>query len=476
VTGGRRLVVVGDALLDRDLDGSAERLSPDSAAPVVDDPTDVARPGGAALAAALAAGDGHDVTLVTALGRDDAGHEVAALLAAAGVTLVDLGHDGATPEKTRVRVDGRSLVRIDRGGHAAGRIGALTADARTALARADAVLVADYGRGVTGQADLRSALAGRRRGVPLIWDPHTRGAEPVPDATVVTPNRAEAAAFAPAAQLVDSAPVDTLAGVAARARVLRQRWRATAVAVTLGRSGALLEQGDGAPLVQPARAVACFDPCGAGDRFASAVAGLLADGRLVSEAVAGGVTAATDFVAAGGAAAVRIDVADSDAMAYPAEPATGRVAHDVVAATRLRGGTVVATGGCFDILHAGHVSVLQAARSLGDCLVVCLNSDESVRRRKGAGRPLQTAADRASVLLALGCVDAVAEFDEDTPVDVLRRLRPDVWVKGGDYALTDLPEAPVVREWGGQAVVLPYLEGRSTTAIVKEAAARGSRT
>jgi rfaE bifunctional protein nucleotidyltransferase chain/domain len=122
------------------------------------------------------------------------------------------------------------------------------------------------------------------------------------------------------------------------------------------------------------------------------------------------------------------------------------------------------------------VAVLQAARSLGDCLVVCLNSDDSVRRRKGDGRPLQTAADRASVLLALGCVDAIVEFDEDTPVEALRRLRPDVWVKGGDYALTDLPEAPVVAAWGGQAVVLPYLEGRSTTAIVKEAAARGSRT
>jgi rfaE bifunctional protein nucleotidyltransferase chain/domain len=318
---------------------------------------------------------------------------------------------------------------------------------------------------MTACDDVRAALAERRRGAALVWDPHPRGAVPVAGATVVTPNRAEAATFA-------GSPVDTLSAVAATARVLRGRWGAAAVAVTLGRAGALLEQGDGAPLVQPAREVACFDPCGAGDRFASAVAGLLAAGSLVSEAVAGGVAAATDFVAAGGAAAVRIEEPRVAADTTP----VGSSALDLAEAVRARGGTVVATGGCFDILHAGHVSVLQAARALGDCLVVCLNSDDSVRRRKGEGRPLQPAADRASVLLALGCVDAVVEFDEDTPVELLRRLRPDVWVKGGDYALTDLPEAPVVASWGGQAVVLPYLEGRSTTAIVKEAAARGSST
>jgi rfaE bifunctional protein nucleotidyltransferase chain/domain len=126
----------------------------------------------------------------------------------------------------------------------------------------------------------------------------------------------------------------------------------------------------------------------------------------------------------------------------------------------------VATGGCFDLLHAGHVALLRAARGLGDCLVVCLNSDESVRRLKGDGRPLVTAGDRARVLEALEFVDAVEVFDEDTPVEVLRRLRPDVWVKGGDYALSDLPEAAVLDEWGGQAVVLPYLDGRSTTALI----------
>ncbi len=127
---------------------------------------------------------------------------------------------------------------------------------------------------------------------------------------------------------------------------------------------------------------------------------------------------------------------------------------------------MVATGGCFDLLHAGHVSLLQAARSLGDCLIVCLNSDASVRGLKGDGRPLNHAADRAAVLAALGCVDAITVFSEDTPCAALDRIRPDIWVKGGDYDGRDLPEAALLENWGGVAVTVPYLSGRSTTRLL----------
>jgi rfaE bifunctional protein nucleotidyltransferase chain/domain len=142
-----------------------------------------------------------------------------------------------------------------------------------------------------------------------------------------------------------------------------------------------------------------------------------------------------------------------------------------VAEIRARGGRIVATGGCFDLLHAGHVGLLREARRLGDCLVVCLNSDSSVRALKGPGRPLVPAEDRARILTALECVDAVLVFGEPTPVAVLDRLRPDVWVKGGDYASNELTEAAVVRRHGGEVVLLPYLSRHSTTALV--AAARG---
>jgi rfaE bifunctional protein nucleotidyltransferase chain/domain len=213
----------------------------------------------------------------------------------------------------------------------------------------------------------------------------------------------------------------------------------------------------GTPLAVPAQRVPVGDPCGAGDRFAARAAELLAGGAPVPDAVRGAVAAASAFVAAGGA---------SGATAAPVHDDGG----DVVARVRARGGTLVATGGCFDLLHAGHVRTLQAARALGDGLVVCLNSDASVARLKGPQRPLVPQADRAAILLALGCVDAVEIFDEDTPIPLLRRLRPDLWVKGGDYEATDLPEAPVLASWGGRAVILPFVEGRSTTRLIQEAA------
>jgi rfaE bifunctional protein nucleotidyltransferase chain/domain len=144
-------------------------------------------------------------------------------------------------------------------------------------------------------------------------------------------------------------------------------------------------------------------------------------------------------------------------------------AAEVVRRTRAAGGTVVATGGCFDLLHAGHVATLEAARRLGDCLVVCLNSDDSVRRLKGPSRPLVPERDRVRVLEALGAVDAVTVFAEDTPLAVLDALRPDVWVKGGDYAAPALPETELLAGWGGQVVVVPYLAGRSTTRLAQTA-------
>jgi rfaE bifunctional protein nucleotidyltransferase chain/domain len=151
--------------------------------------------------------------------------------------------------------------------------------------------------------------------------------------------------------------------------------------------------------------------------------------------------------------------------------------HAVAASVRQRGGTVVASGGCFDLLHAGHVATLQAARRLGDCLIVCLNSDASVRALKGPGRPVGPEADRARRLSPHGCVDPVQVFDEPTPDVALTALRPDVWVKGGDYhdgARFDvdssaLPEADLVRQWGGQTVIVPYLDGRSTTGMIAAA-------
>lgn len=461
------IVVVGDALLDRDVLGEVSRLTPDAPAPVLEEHEVRTRAGGAALAALLLARDDSDVTLVTALGADTAADELAAVLDRAGVDVVDLGLAATTPEKIRLRAGGTSLARWDRGRvTVAADVGTWTDAADAAVASADAVLVSCYGRGVASRDDARDAIAAAAASAPVVWDPHPRGAAPVPGISVATPNDSEARTFAP------DVPGDGLDAVTARAERLVAAWRVGGVAVTRGADGALFTRGGGLPAICPAPAVAYGDPCGAGDRFAATVTAQLAAGELAGDAVATAVVAASRFVAAGGAGTV-----DAVPPARHADGSDGSGEEDAVALVervRAQGGTVVATGGCFDLVHAGHIHMLEAARALGDCLVVCVNSDDSVRRLKGADRPIVPAEDRADLLAALACVDAVVIFDEDTPVAALRRLRPHVFAKGGDYGSTTIPEAAVLASWGGQAVALPYLDGRSTTRLLQEVRTRGN--
>jgi len=454
------LVVVGDTLLDVDTTGVATRLSPDSPVPVVEDAVEVARPGGAGLAAVMAAREGQDVVLVTAVADDEAGQRLATLLSRVPrVSLVRLPARGRTPVKHRIRAGTRPVVRLDSGDRAA-VVERVTDAAVDAFASASAILVSDYGRGVTAAPGMGEALYAARRHAAVVWDPHPRGTAPVRGSRLVTPNAGEAAELARRGGLVADPAADRFAAVCRQADALVRAWGVASVAVTMGERGALLSYGTGAPVALPAPSVPAADPCGAGDRFAATAALALASGAVTTEAVQAAVLAASRYVAAGGPASL-----DSD----PVPPAAESSAEQVAQRVRSRGGVLIATGGCFDLLHAGHVATLRAARRLGDALVVCLNSDDSVRRLKGPDRPLVAAADRRRVLEAVEDVDAVVVFDEDTPDAVLRRLRPDVWAKGGDYAGSELPEAAVLTEWGGQAVVLPYLPGRSTSELVHAA-------
>ncbi|WP_328470022.1 PfkB family carbohydrate kinase [Actinoplanes sp. NBC_00393] len=455
-----RLVIVGDTLLDRDVQGSVHRIAPDAPAPVLDEEEVHERPGGAGLAALLAAGHGYQVALVTALAADPAGARLSELLTAAGIELYALPLPGATPEKIRLRAGGQVLLRLDRGGtpQPPGDAPQAVLDV---LRDATAILVSDYGRGVARHPALRAAIEESK--APVVWDPHPNGPPPVPNVRLVTPNESEAKRLAD-----DAGNGSGLAAAQRAGHQLRQRWRAGAVVVTRGAQGAVLCHSGPTPLVIPPREASEGDTCGAGDRFASAAALALARGALVSEAVQEAVAVASGFVAGGGVQAAL------EPRPAPAEK-PGRAGADeagrLVAETRARGGTVVATGGCFDLLHTGHLATLRAARALGDCLIVCLNSDDSVRRLKGPDRPLTGQDDRARLLAALDCVDAVVVFDEPTPEAVLSWLRPDVWVKGGDY--DSLPETEVVERWGGQTVIVPYLDGRSTTKTIAAAKSGG---
>ncbi|MEH0827536.1 MULTISPECIES: PfkB family carbohydrate kinase [unclassified Micromonospora] len=468
------LVVIGDTLLDRDVEGVVNRLCPDSPVPVLDETSYADRPGGAGLAAVFAAAGGAtEVALVTALADDAGGARLSCLLTAAGVQVYALPLPGTTPEKIRLRARGRVLLRHDRGGSAVDP-GQPSEAVLRLIAGASAVLVSDYGRGVARHPALRAALAATR--APVVWDPHPRGPAAVPGVTLATPNEAEVR------DLTKVPPGSSRLATAARgAQGLRERWRAGAVAVTLGGDGALLCHAGATPLVVAAPVNAEGDTCGAGDRFASAATLALARGALVSEAVQEAVAEASAYVAGGGVAVAlppEVSAAAPVPLGGGGERIGAAAAGAVVAEVRAAGGTVVATGGCFDLLHAGHVATLQAARQLGDCLIVCLNSDASVAGLKGPERPVVPQGDRSRLLAALGCVDAVLVFDESTPDAVLGWLRPDIWVKGGDYATgggdpASLPEAETLRRWGGHAVVVPYLDGRSTTDMI--AAARGER-
>lgn len=479
----RSIVVVGDVVLDRDLVGRTERICPDAPVPVLDVEAESSGPGGAGLTALLCRTSSTAVTLVAPLGDDESGRVLRQSLEEAGVSVIGLPQAGPTRRKTRVRSLGQSLLRIDDGGPGT-PLGPVPPEALGAIDAADVLLVSCYGAGTTAHQQLRDHLAARAAGHPVLWDPHPRGGRPVAGCTLVSPNLAEARA--------ETGMPDGSGDLVARH--LREDWAAGAVCVTAGAAGAWLASSAGEPVFVPTVAVA-GDPCGAGDRFIAAAATAVAQGSTPSEAVMAAVERASAWVAGGGAFGFRqrltAAVAPTVSAAGPLGGGTaggglaarglagrGMVGGDasgragtpagVVERVRSAGGSVVATGGCFDILHAGHVSCLEAARGLGDALVVLLNSDESVRRLKGPGRPVQSAVDRARVLQGLSCVDAVVVFEDDTPERALATLRPDVWAKGGDYEGADLAESDLVRSWGGRVVLLPYLSGRSTTAILAD--------
>lgn len=474
-----RLTVVGDVLLDRDVVGTVERVCPDAPVPVVDGVVERTRPGGAGLAAWLASRDGADVTLIAAFADDPAAAELRMRLDAASIHVLAMRRGGATPEKTRVRAGAQSIVRVDRGDARGVTRGADIRALTDALTASSAILVSDYGGGVTYDRTVRQCLAAAAKRVPVVWDPHPRGTKPVPGCTVVTPNRAEAlgaaealAAAATRAHGPDPAAGDRVATTARAARALLTLWDAEAVCVTLGADGAALVRGPNGVVVVPAPAVNPVDVCGAGDRFATAVALALADRLPVGEAVAHAVSIASTFVSVGaGWPSERTSARERTLPAAGAGDGAAAPSTARATPTRARRGRpsrplVVATSGCFDLLHAGHVRMLRAARGLGDRLVVCLNDDDSVARLKGPARPIVPVEERAEVVLALDCVDDVVVFAEDTPERVLAELRPDIFAKGADYTIEQLPEARLLASWGGETVILPYEAGRSTTELI----------
>ena len=466
------VVVVGDAMLDRWWMGGSHRLSREAPVPIVEVESEVEAPGGAANAAMNLAALGARARLVAAVGADLAGERMTGLLATGGVDVWGVVRDAAlhTVTKTRVVADEQVLVRADLESRVDGRQARLelaerlAAELAASLRTADALVVSDYGSGLLQRA-VSLALEDSPRPRWVVLDAHDVAAWGWLHADVAVPNAQEAALLLgrPAAL----AGADRRVAVEASADLLLDRSGAGAVIVTLDRDGALLLRAGEAPVGTRATPVAERYASGAGDTFTATLAAALAVGADLETA--------TRLAQRGADVATR-HLGTSVCTAEQLVALLGSHASPVLSPTELavairrdrdEGRRIVFTNGCFDVLHLGHTSYLRQASELGDRLVVGVNSDASVRRLKGPERPVNGEDDRAAVLAALECVDYVTVFDDDTPIRLLEELRPDVYVKGGDYSPEMLEETPVVRGFGGDVQIVGYVPAHSTTELVE---------
>lgn len=462
------VTVIGDQLLDVWLSGTSDRLCREAPAPVVDLGARVLRPGGAANTAMNLAALGARVRVVGLVGDDDAGRALRVALGTAGIDVAGLiTHPGvSTTTKTRIVSGGQTLARVDdvhRGPLPDDARRAVLDAARRARATSAADVFADYGLGLFDADGIRE-LSGQDPVAPLVvvdaHDPH-RWVDLAPQ--VVTPNAAETASVLGLSGLAGERRAEF---VLERADELRARTGAELVAVTLDVDGSVLLGPDGYRHRTRTTPAPEQNASGAGDTYVAALTVARCAGlpwsvcAELAQAAAGVVVRRSGTAVCSTADLVQALGGTTDQVLPPDTLA------ERVRAERQSDRRIVFTNGCFDVLHRGHVAYLRQARLLGDVLVVAVNGDDSTRRLKGPGRPVNPATDRAAVLAALSCVDYVVVFDSDTPIPLLESLQPDVYAKGGDYAPEMLEEAPVVRSYGGEVCILDYVPAQSTTAIV----------
>ncbi len=450
-------------MLDRYWHGGTDRISPEAPVPVVHITSCDERPGGAANVALNVRSLGAQVALVGLIGADPAGETLGAALAQQGVVcrLTPL-EDWPTIVKVRILSQHQQLIRLDF--EDPGRTpepAALELSFAGALAEARVVVLSDYAKGTLRDVARLIALA-RASNATVIVDPKGRDLSRYAGATVLTPNVKE---FEAVVGICDGE-----AAIVAKGRELCAQHDIAALLVTRGGQGMTLVQRDKDALHLPARARDVYDVTGAGDTVCGVLAAALAAGYDLAQATALANTAAGIVVGKLGAASVTYEELEA-ALHESVAGRFGILDEDALAgevdAARRRGERVVMTNGCFDILHAAHVRYLEQARRLGDRLIVAVNADESVRRLKGAGRPVNALAERMELLAALAAVDWVVAFPEETPARLICRLNPDVLVKGGDYRPEQVAGADCVKAHGGEVVIVDYIPGYSSTRIIE---------
>ena len=465
------VLVVGDLMLDRYLWGGCERISPEAPVQVVDVRSDAVRLGGAGNVVANLCALGARVRVASVIGTGDDAIVLRDLLAEVGASADAVVEDRSrkVTSKTRLMASHQQVVRYD-----SETRHPLADDVRCRLFDAvkgqidgvDVVVVSDYGKGVCTPPVLADVIAlARERGVPVLCDPKGSDYARYAGATAITPNRREAGQAADI-DLVDDASLQR-AGEALRADL-----GLDFCLITLSSEGMALFTDSGMRRI-PTVAREVFDVTGAGDTVIAVLALGLAAGLDATGACEAANLAAGVVVGKVGSATTTVDELRAHAAAVPmARRITDKIVSldDAVAHVRdrrTRGHRVVFTNGCFDILHAGHIKVLEDTAALGDMLIIGLNSDASVRRLKGDSRPVNSEGDRAYLLSALAWVDLVVLFDEDTPHELIRRLEPDVLAKGGDYTVETIVGADIVLARGGEILTVPLVPGKSTTALIQ---------
>jgi D-beta-D-heptose 7-phosphate kinase / D-beta-D-heptose 1-phosphate adenosyltransferase len=469
----KTVLVVGDIMLDRYLWGEVSRVSPEAPVPVVRLTGETESAGAAANVALNLTNLGIHSRLVGLVGDDDEGRRLRDLISLAGIDGSGIRTLFKQPTTTKTRVIGghQQMLRIDMEETESISQEALKKLLERILQQLKctpipgAVILSDYGKGVLTETICQTVIkAAREMNIPVLVDPKGVNYEKYRGATTLTPNRKELATAIPF-------PMNDLPGLLDAGEALRKKLDLDFLTVTLSEQGiALLEESEG-PKRIPAVTRDVYDVSGAGDTVVSTFAAGLSAGLDKMDALHLANLAAGVVVGKVGTTPInQLDLiaalSSEEAMGQSDKICSLKTAIARVSAWRNTGEKIVFTNGCFDLLHTGHVTYMEDARNLGSRLIIGLNTDYSVRKLKGPSRPIIHEKDRARVLAAMASVDMVILFDEETPMTLIKALKPDILAKGADYTEATVVGAAEVKSWGGQVALIPLVKGHSSSRIV----------
>jgi len=471
--GGQKILVVGDIMLDRYVRGAVERISPEAPVPVLRVEGEESAPGGAGNVAVNLRTLGAKVELVGCVGKDSEGDEVLRLLRENGIGTGGVIRDARkrTTTKTRLIAGNQQIARIDNEA-VSGKTGntekALLKSVERALSRfkPKGIIISDYSKGVLSD-NLISHVIGlaKKSGIFVTVDPKGDNFARYRGADAITPNLKEA-------ELASGIKITDEAALGEAARIITAETKADIVLITRGAAGMSYFSRSGESGTVPSHPVEVFDVTGAGDTAASVFTlSYIASGKLDESVKIANAAAGIVVSRIGTSSVTKSDLETHFAREDEKEKSKIRKRSELaktLAGLRAKGRKVVFTNGCFDLFHTGHLKLLREAGKLGDALVVAINSDRSVKKLKGAGRPYIGEADRALLIAALDCVDYICVFEEDTPLELIKELRPDVLVKGGDYRREDIVGGDFVESTGGRVAIVPLIKGISTSRLAEK--------